>query len=469
VGLILGYLVLRFPIKYLCALFLFSLWLWIVILGKKLSVGLGTLVISDVFFLNYLWWEKHIGNFKISISEVLMVFILIFVIIENSNKNFDRSKFGFLSLLWVGYILLFLLASFYSTSFWEGFYYFMYFAVESYLVFYLTVRILRGPKHANLFFLTIILFGGFVALISAIHFFTGRILINAQAQAHYIAQAGEQVRTGGFLLNPNILGAFLIILFPITFAFFLNKKNVFNKGLYGAILLLLSFGIIVTLSRSAWLGAGVCCIIFFMFLKAAMRKLALLTLTFLVFLSVCGFGAKYGSLITERFYSILSGDYRSAKFGEETSVESRLIIWRTTLNIIKRNPILGIGPGEYTFMARSPRYGPLPAQGYAHPHNSYLWLAASTGVPSILLFSLMIVFIARDGFHFLKQIDDVFLHTIMVALISGCLGFLIASFFDFQLFRRELNHLFWIIAGAIFAISRFRSQGKSLRQGESSI
>lgn len=75
--------------------------------------------------------------------------------------------------------------------------------------------------------------------------------------------------------------------------------------------------------------------------------------------------------------------------------ESRLILWKDALEMIKANPVLGVGPMHYA-------YYPNPIA--AHPHNSLLQWAAEWGVVSLVLV-LVIVFygvrawIQAAGYH----------------------------------------------------------------------
>jgi O-antigen ligase len=84
------------------------------------------------------------------------------------------------------------------------------------------------------------------------------------------------------------------------------------------------------------------------------------------------------------------------------SNEFRLVTWRTGMEMIKRHPLLGLGPegvklhfDEYV-PADIPR--PLPSGWYGHLHNIYLHYAAERGIPTMLILMWMLIQILVD-FH----------------------------------------------------------------------
>ncbi len=85
--------------------------------------------------------------------------------------------------------------------------------------------------------------------------------------------------------------------------------------------------------------------------------------------------------------------------------DTRLELWRATLELIRRSPLTGVGPGEFEFAIP----GPLADTGYyltrfaadrqPHPHNELLFLWAQFGLPgflaALLLFALALRGIGR--------------------------------------------------------------------------
>src|SRR5665213_3083958 len=107
------------------------------------------------------------------------------------------------------------------------------------------------------------------------------------------------------------------------------------------------------------------------------------------------------NVIRERFTSIL----------QPKSLDSndfRKVVWRTGLQMIKRHPVLGLGPemprihfNEYV-PADIPR--PLPVGSYMHLHNIYLHYAAERGIPVLLVFLWLMGRILWDFWNGLRTL-----------------------------------------------------------------
>lgn len=99
--------------------------------------------------------------------------------------------------------------------------------------------------------------------------------------------------------------------------------------------------------------------------------------------------------IRERFRSVV-------RPSQVDSNEHRMVTWRTGFEIIKRHPLLGLGPEGVKFHFNEyvppdiPR--PLPDGWYGHLHNIYLQYAAERGIPALLIMLWMLGHILWD-FH----------------------------------------------------------------------
>jgi len=90
------------------------------------------------------------------------------------------------------------------------------------------------------------------------------------------------------------------------------------------------------------------------------------------------------------------------------SNQFRVVTWRTGIEMIRRHPVLGLGPeavktqfDEYV-PADIPR--PLPAGWYGHLHNIYLHYAAERGIPTMLALIWMLLQILYDFRRGLREL-----------------------------------------------------------------
>ncbi len=91
------------------------------------------------------------------------------------------------------------------------------------------------------------------------------------------------------------------------------------------------------------------------------------------------------------------------KENPDTSVGLRLLFWQNSLEIIRQHPWLGIGTGGFPIAYAWTNWAKSPWHiATDNPHNQYLLVAATLGIPGIL--TLMLIFVAM--FRHAWLVDD---------------------------------------------------------------
>ncbi|MES2244382.1 MAG: O-antigen ligase family protein [Pseudomonadota bacterium] len=83
---------------------------------------------------------------------------------------------------------------------------------------------------------------------------------------------------------------------------------------------------------------------------------------------------------------------------EETSLGRRMVMYQTTLGMIRDNPLLGVGTGGFkqSFSAiAAEKYSGWRAIPFDDPHNQYLFVLAENGLVGLITFLLMIGMILK--------------------------------------------------------------------------
>lgn len=153
-----------------------------------------------------------------------------------------------------------------------------------------------------------------------------------------------------------------------------------------------------------------------------------------------------------------SGRVRSIVDLESQHNIHRINIWSGTSDIIKANPFLGVGPGNWMIHVPAHfdhNFDELRALGWSQPHNDFLWVAAEKGIPGLLLFLaiylipfgmlLRVIFSARNR---VGQENKV----LALLLLSGLAGYLTDSFFSFPYERTDAMVLHMILIASAFVI-----------------
>jgi len=267
-------------------------------------------------------------------------------------------------------------------------------------------------------------------------------------------------RFGSLLLNPNLMGAFVVLLFPPLLALLLQPQARRVKVYLGVGLLALLFCLVQTQSRAplaVFAGTIALFIVGPVGRVSRMRRLLIvLAAGGLLALAMPGF-LKHA---TQRFDTL----------HEEQSDEevSRAAVWPYAEELILEHPLLGVGFGESQFLAAMAdtdfrdRYG---RASLDNPHNSYLQAAVYAGIPALTLFLLANLLLLARSWRAARAaatnpdtpVTEVF------GLAVGITGFLVCMYPDMHLFTSTLAPMYWLCFGLMlsFLPARVRRRGSA--------
>lgn len=295
-------------------------------------------------------------------------------------------------------------------------------------------------------------------------------------ETHLMVYMIEQRLTGTFKM-PNDLGAYLALTLPFVMGYFVagcsggrelelapteqteaHRKSrrvlIWATVGLGVILVLMGTNLVLTLTRAAWISVAVavvfigCYFITRDLLTRIPWKRSLLGLTFISIVSCV--------LIvnTSSRQAIIGIVPRHIKDRIETMVvhpagfmSERPQWWRTSLQMIQKYPLTGIGLGRFRYEYQ--HHGP-NEQYYTpyHAHNIYLHIATEQGIASLFVFLWIIAIICRQVFV-MRKTNDLW----EMGTFIGASGFLISALVyglaDNILHQRTVL-LFYFIIGIIF-------------------
>lgn len=208
--------------------------------------------------------------------------------------------------------------------------------------------------------------------------------------------------------NRNFYGSFLSICMPYTMCLYLFK----NKKTYLFISSLSFFGLLVSLTRSAWFAYGITLIFVLIYIIKLKDKNIILNFVKCILIYCLLFIIFYFSksdLFTQRFEETKNeisnitntiNDKNIAEINTNTSslFNGRFIIWEAALRIIFNNPFWGCGPDTFfseictnhvEFLVNKiyPTLGGFPDKA----HNEYLQIAATIGIPALIIYLTFLI------------------------------------------------------------------------------
>jgi O-antigen ligase len=138
-----------------------------------------------------------------------------------------------------------------------------------------------------------------------------------------------------------------------------------------------------------------------------------------------------------------------------SATSARISYIKGTLIVIKDNPILGAGIGN--FKTAYGRYVPSGKDATKHAHNSYLELWADIGIAGLLLFLLFTFQLLRRGVHIINDIKDREDKLLITSLFSGVCVFLIHNIMEFTFYVHSVALYWWFIAGLLTSRIRMKN------------
>ncbi|OGH59793.1 MAG: hypothetical protein A2725_02130 [Candidatus Magasanikbacteria bacterium RIFCSPHIGHO2_01_FULL_33_34] len=187
-------------------------------------------------------------------------------------------------------------------------------------------------------------------------------------------EVGRWMRAYGAFPHPNIFGGYLVISLMLTGLTILKSKK--NSFLFINFLTTLQItALFFTFSRSAWIAFFVFFISVIFFIRQH-KKIELLEYVFVPILLFIILSIIYFPLIQTRF--------SQNSVNEITSTTERVSGLKESLQIITKNPILGVGHGNYSlalFQLNNTR----PGWEYQPVHNVFLLILAELGFLGLIL------------------------------------------------------------------------------------
>ena len=394
--------------------------------------------------LNGGYWEY--GSYSLYGTEILLGIIFLLVIVlatQHLRQGSARLQIQWLDVLLISFIvfaglsILWSINAYLSWQFWLV-------LIETLALLYLASRIgWNYIKLATAFVLSALIQSG----VAIYQFSTQTVWSNKwlgmsgqfveDGGVSVIEGAGRWLRAYGSLPHPNMLGGFLAIslLFLIGLLFHYQKKyyhppwkitskfllNIF--ALFGSFTII-TYGLLLTFSRSAWLGLIIAilfiCIILF-WQKSQQQLWFFFKLNIIMLLMVILFITSYGNLLGNRF----STDSRL----EAQSMTERQQGWREASEIIKDRPLLGVGLGAYT-QALYEVDDSRASYVYQPVHNIDLLVMAELGVIGWLIVTITVVYLLYLVYKKLRDQSEDY----ELLIITGAfLALLIISLFDHYL------------------------------------
>ena len=255
-------------------------------------------------------------------------------------------------------------------------------------------------------------------------------------------------RSVGTMSDPNVFALTLMIPLVFSILFFFHKKNFIVRLLLFASIIVLTMGIVVTVSRSALITLFL--VVFLIFLqKKKLHLFILITAPIIIFF----------------FYlkpEWLTMGYKAEELmsvGRMMSVRMRWELLMGGIKMFIEHPLIGVGPGNFIYMVH---LYDVPYKLFAH--NTYLEIITGSGLVGFVPFMAVIMLSLKNYYKVYKfwKGRDYTKMTITLALFISFVAYL----FDILFLSMPHSSLLWGLIGFStvilkLTIKEFHQNGKN--------
>ena len=257
----------------------------------------------------------------------------------------------------------------------------------------------------------------------------------------------------GFNGNSMFYGSLLSICYPIVLGLFIKEKNIKKTIIYGIMLIVYTFGTLLSGSMAVFLAEIIvfayafinCLIQIIKKIKNKIKefetdivKLIFSIGVFIVFTAIVGSKAKALSKDISEMYN-QAVKITTQKKAEDSFGTGRIYIWRNTIPKIKEHFWFGVGIDNYLNAFDKPLIDK-KSNGYVEKaHNEYLQIMLCEGVITGIVY---IGFIMGVGVKNIKTKDNIY-----YALLLGFACYSIQAFFGISITR--VSPIYFIVIGLL--------------------
>jgi len=412
---------------------------------KKIILTFLKIFIISIALLSY----KNIFEFRINQEMILKLFVIISItlwlikFLSVQGVTWNKNKINLPIYLFIIMLIFSLMIS--NTILVSVRDYVIF---TSYIVIYfLIINNIDSEKEFNSFIKIFFLISFIVSLYTLIQYY---------GFDPYLNDLNSLTSTIG---QKNWISNYLAMILPVVFSYFLIEQTKKNKIKYFFLLSILYATLMICQSRGIWISISLTVIlaiyIIFKFnllkaFKENKRWLVLLLITFMIITVIYSTDNPLNkSAITVPQRALSTFDE------QDPSINTRLLIWKTTLEMIKDRPILGSGIGTFKmnylnyqaeFLKNNPYY--IQYSGKAgETHNEYLQMWAELGIIGLGIFIGIILTFYSLIINYLKKNKSEKEKIIVFGLVLGITCFLIHCLFTFPLHVPTLGSTFFILLG----------------------
>lgn len=332
-------------------------------------------------------------------------------------------------------------------------------------LYFLMVEVFKRKKYIRYFYISYL-----IPLVGVIIYTVIR-----HASYGFDKEAGHWVMEP-FYKDHTSYGAVLAMFFPVVLGLVLLKKqNLLTRVFYATLFIIITIGLVFSLTRAAWLSVVVAGVLYLVM----QFRIKLRAILFSIFLL-----GTFVWVIQDELVILLSGNDQDSSDNLMEHVESmsnistdasnleRLNRWNCAMEMFYERPMMGWGPGTYQFVyAPFQRSADLTIistnQGDGgNAHSDYLGPLAEQGVLGLVMYLALVLAISFVAFRLYYTLKDKEMRSYVIISYLGLFTYFVHGVLNNYLDTDKVSVPFWGFIAVIVSIDLWYKEGqqKSLIQ-----
>jgi O-antigen ligase len=294
---------------------------------------------------------------------------------------------------------------------------------------------------------------------------------------YYIIAYGKQGYTilysiPGTMANKNQFSSALFLMLPFTIYGLFTLSN-YWKPIAAVCTTVLLFLVLSLQTRSVWVGLFISTTLttvivaynskYFRddkFKSSILRMILFPSIILMVVLSV----SLFFSLRTHSLDSFLK---RIESIYTPKSNQWRFLVWEKSMMMVKDNPVLGVGIGNWDIVLPSYGLDDLPKNVFnvqypQRPHNDYLWVLSEVGFVGFLFYMAIFGVIIWYIVQIVKHNPDKKEKLLAILIFWGIVGYMSISFFTFP--KERIFHSLLLLLMMALIVTMYHKSHSAVNQ-----
>ena len=274
-------------------------------------------------------------------------------------------------------------------------------------------------------------------------------------------RVGTITRAYGTFEQPNPFAGYLTLHLPFAVAALMVWRSK-RRWVSAVVVALVLSGIVLSLSRGAWLGgiAGLLMVFWLAgkYVSLTLKRIALsIVLVAAIVLLVAGRGVVPGPAL-----SVLSGDKDVIEIASNPgdgnfAIMQRIAFWVAGARMVAERPLTGVGVGNFDESYPDYNVG-IWSESLGHAHNLYLNLAAETGLIGAGLFVVFLAGVLARAARFRPR--DQLEQILLAGAVGSIVAFSVHNLVD-SVFVGGLGIIFGVTVGVVLALAYPKSPDRA--------